>query len=288
MPLDVTETDGENGLQSATRNTSSTSAEAHDPSQITGVREILQRAREARLMNERMTETSSPARADNRLRRISGPTPMPSLRSGSAILATPNPQSTVTLNGGRRDSPRESASNESISTIYQPARVQSNSQLQRQRQNPDSPSLSSTGLLRRELDSNDFPSRLSILRANALLMHDDLERAMDELGLPFLQTRRDSIPPRNHHRHSSMSTSPRVLESGNTPPASTRRNEPDLNDKLEDVLFFLDMQRLPSTDLERIPFISRTFSSRSSLNAVGCVQEEDFMEFKALLEIQIV
>jgi len=53
-----------------------------------------------------------------------------------------------------------------------------------------------------------------------------------------------------------MSTSPRVLESGNTPAASTRRNEPDLNDKLEDVLFFLDMQRLPSTDLERIIHLS--------------------------------
>ena len=251
MPLDVTETDGENGSQSSTRNTASPSAEPH-PSRITGVREILQRAREARLMNERMTETSNSARADNRPRRIRGPIPMPLLRSSSAIMDTPNSQLTAVLNGGRRESPRESVYNESISTTYQLARVQSTSQIQSQRQIPNSPSLSSTSLLRRELDSDDIPSRLSILRANALLMHDDLERAMDELGLPFIQTRRDSIPPRNHHRHSSMSTSPRVLESGSSPATSTRHNEPDLNDKLEDVLFFLDMQRLPSTDLGKL------------------------------------
>src|SRR5438046_221692 len=150
MPLDVTENNGENGSQSANHNTSSTSAEPHNPSRITGVREIFQRAREARLMSERIPETSGSARTDNRPRRISGPIPMPPFRSSSAILGTPNPQSTVTANGGRRESSRESTYNEPISTIYQPARVQSTSQLQRQRQNPDSPSLSSTGLLRRE------------------------------------------------------------------------------------------------------------------------------------------
>ena len=213
MPLDVNETDGDNGSQSTTRNTSSTSAESHNPSRIAGVRDILQRTGEARLSNERR-------------------------------------------NGDRWESLWELAYNESISTIYQPARVQSTSQIQRQRQPPDTPSLSSTGLLRRELDSDDIPSRLSILRANALLMQDDLERALDELRLPFLQTRRDSIPPRNHHRRSSMSTSPRVLESVSTPAPSARRNEPDLNDKLEDVLFFLDMQRLPSTDIKRFTHLS--------------------------------
>jgi hypothetical protein len=115
--------------------------------------------------------------------------------------------------------------------------------------------MNSIELLRRELNTEDFPSRFSLVRANSLLMQDD-ERTMDELALPFLHPRGDGIPPRNHRRQSSMSTSPRVLETANFASASARRTENDLNDRLEDVLFFLDMQRLPSSDLDKLIHMS--------------------------------
>jgi hypothetical protein len=252
MPLDLTESSPNQSPSVSARTTNPASTES--PPRLSGVLEIL-RVREAG-QNGRLTGLPALGTTGSEAPRTSGPIPMPPLRSSSTILNGITPRTIFVPNGRRREGLRVSSQLESAFSLGQPPGLQSTSQRPRQRLQADLPSISNTNWLRRELDSDDFPSRLSMLRANALLMQDDLERVMDELALPFINSRSDSTPPRNHHRHSSMSTSPRVLESRNPSSSPNRSDESDLNDRLEDVLFFLDMQRLPSTDRDKLIHMS--------------------------------
>jgi len=222
-------------------------------SQFPGVFDILRLARSDRLVDERFE--GFPALRSEDLQHqplVRTPTANPSsVSSPNSLTSIPRQHTSSASGAGRRqDRFRYRILNNYIPMIQnpsQPHRAQSTSQLARHRLDhgipPRSGGLSpSSDLLLRELDADDFSSRLSMLRANALLMRDDLERAMEELGLPLHRPHSDSIPPRNHHRHSSMSTSPRVLETAHSTTASPHRPAGSVDEKLEGALFFLDAQ----------------------------------------------
>jgi hypothetical protein len=231
----------------------------HPPlSQLSGVLDLPRAARAARQLTEGLVDPLHSSRPDSPRYRL----PVaPSAPSGTSSVdrSTSNASSSVAglsttylaVGAGRRqDHLRYRVANSSALPQYHsyPERAHSTSQLARQRHEdlglPHSGLLTpNPNLLRGELGAN-FSSRLSMLRANALLMRDDLEHAMDELALPLHRSRYDSISPRNHHRHSSMSTSPRVLETPHPTAISSRRRTGNVDDRLEDVLFFLDTQRV--------------------------------------------
>jgi len=222
--------------------------------QLSGVVDILRLARAARQVSEELVHPLQGARPGSPRY---GPPAHPSVASvsrstTSASNAMARPYTSSSPRPGRRqDSSRYRHPHDSALPRYYspPSRAESTSQLAAPRQEEVGPSNSgmlsaNSNLSRTHLDSEDFSSRLSMLRANALLMRDDLERAMEELALPLYGPRSDIIPPRNHHRHSSMSMSPRVLETTHPNDASSHRRARNVEDKLEDVLFFLDTQRL--------------------------------------------
>jgi len=221
-------------------------------SQLSGVVDILRLARAARQLSEELADPLHGAIPDSPRY---GPTAHPSAASatrsttfaaGAMARQYPSPPPGA---GRRQDSSRYRHPHDSALPRYSspPSRAESTSQLATQTREEVGPSNSrmssaNSNLLPTELDSEDFSSRLSMLRANALLMRDGLERAMEELALPLYRPRSGSISPRNHHRHSSMSTSPRVLDTPHPSAASSHRNARNVEDKLEDVLFFLDTQ----------------------------------------------
>lgn len=129
-------------------------------------------------------------------------------------------------------------------SITAPRQVYSPGTLQRERDDSDSLAMSSGSLLRRELEGEDVLSRWSSRIPNSRSIHDELERTMDEHSIPFSHGHIDAHISRNHHRHSSMSTSPRVLDGRSSSSLSNLRHEPTRY-KLEDVLRFLLLQRLP-------------------------------------------
>jgi len=131
----------------------------------------------------------------------------------------------------------------------------------------ESPHMNSSNLLRRELDGDDFPSRLAVLRSNAFSLQESLDAAATELTIPFAQNRRESFSTRNHHRHSSMSTSPRILENTNPPSPPNRRSDSEKTRRLEDVLYFLDVQRHISPDdltLHKSSYFASSYVAESS------------------------
>jgi hypothetical protein len=222
-------------------------------SQFPGVLDILRLARTTRQLDERL-EDLPPTRSEELEHRPLVGTPNVNsayLSSSNSLTSVPRePTASASVAGRRLDNFRYRLLNHDVAVTQnhsQPHRAQSASQLARRRQDrvapPHSGPLSpNSNLLLRELDADDFSSRLSMLRANALLMRDDLERAMEELAVPLHRPRSDSIPPRNHHRHSSMSTSPRVLETSHSTAESPHHSAGSVDDKLEDFLFFLDTQ----------------------------------------------
>jgi hypothetical protein len=218
------------------------------PPRLTGVLDMLGIARESREIDE-ANETSFDLPISNSRRRISGSSSSQDYRTDPSNSATATQP--PSLAGRRRDGVRTYTP----PIHYLP--ILDNEAAVLRRDNDDPAPMSSSSLLRRELDGEDIPNRLSILRSNlrsnAVRIHEALDAAASELTLPFIPTPRDSFPPRNHHRHSSMSSSPRILEATNSPPArsSNRRTESAKEHKLEDVLYFLDIQRLVSANLDK-------------------------------------
>jgi hypothetical protein len=139
------------------------------------------------------------------------------------------------------------------------------SQLSRHRGQLSSRSVGGDNLLQRELDGEDLPSRLSLSRVNALPRSNGMQWSFNSLAPPTIDNLGDNSSSRNHHRHSSMSTSPRVLEASasSVSPNQARGDRfPSLQDadmgqgstiykKLEDVLYFLDLQRLPPSSVSK-------------------------------------
>jgi len=259
MPVDFDESNSEN--RSVSRSQTSTSSTLHSnppSSRLTGVLEMLRVARETREDNERQFEVSSVELPGVQRRGASTASPIQGYRSVSSI-----PSATIqtpALTTRRREGVLSYSSREhphhrlQMSPGERPLRRPSG-------EGNESPAMNSSNLLRRELDGDDFPSRLAILRSNALSLQESLDAAAAELTLPFTQNRGDSFSARNHHRHSSMSTSPRVLETANPPSLPNRRAESEKARRLEDVLYFLDMQRNLSPDDSQFHKTSRFGSS---------------------------
>lgn len=238
-------------------------------SQFPSVLDILRLARTARQLNERL-EDLPPTRSEELEHRPLVDTlniNSAYFSSSNSLTSVPHPPWASASDAGRRpDNFRYRLLNHDVGMTQnhsQPHRTQSTSELARRTQGrvppPHSGPLSpNSNLLLREQDADDFSSRLSMLGANALLMRDDLERAMEELAVPLHRPRSDSIPPRNHHRHSSMSTSPRVLETSNSTAESSHHSARSVDDKLEELIFFLDTQlRLHSRPDNPAPPTSR-------------------------------
>lgn len=116
------------------------------------------------------------------------------------------------------------------------------------------------GMLREQMEDNELLNRRSGLTRSGSSSQDILERAVHEISQPFLPPT-DSAHLRNHHRHSSMSVSPRVLETGSLPSSPmtlaryrSLRESPDAHStvshsrhpsgRLENALILLDAQRL--------------------------------------------
>jgi hypothetical protein len=269
MPLDLPDGSPENSSISVLRGRGTPSADApssYTSSHLTSVLGMLHVARETRRVGEQPLEPVNSEAPDSLSRgvairsRIRGRQSLLTAQSGANTPASP-------LSGRRRESVRELQTDSNSLR-----RSQTTTQLQILREQSHSLSNSRTSLLRRELDGEDFLSRLSLLRTNVLSLSNELERAMDELALPFINSRGDNPPPRNHHRHSSMSTSPRVLENVNH--SSNRRSESDISDKLEEVLYFLDMQRFLPVSLDKLLKISnpaQSFVAESSWLCPGGV-----------------
>ena len=249
MPLDLDDSNPENRSLSVSRNQTTTSSTLHNSpplSRLTGVLEMLRVARETREDNERQQLEVSSVEFPSVQRRGAGTaSPIQAYRSGSSISSAIIQISALAarrrdgvLSDSAREHPRHPLQNP---PGERPLRHPSG-------EDNESPAMNSSNLLRRELDGDDFPSRLAILRSNALSLQESLDAAATELTLPFTQSHRDNFSTRNHHRHSSMSTSPRVLETANTPSPQTRSAESEKARRLEDVLYFLDMQRNPFPD----------------------------------------
>jgi hypothetical protein len=222
-------------------------------SQFPGVLEILRLARTARPLDERL-EDIPPTRSEELEHRplVDNPNVNSAYlsSSNSSTSVSRRPTASASDTGRRPDNFGYRLLNHDVPMTQnhsQPHRAHSTSHLTRRRQDRATPPhpgpLSpNSNLWLRELDPDDFSNRLSVLRANALLMRDDLERAIEELAVPLHRPRSDSIPPRNHHRHSSMSTSPRVLETSHSTAESPHHSARSVDEKLEDILFFLDTQ----------------------------------------------
>ena len=247
MPLSPEETNPEGHSLSVSRHQTSVSPFTRNSptsSRLTGVLEMLRVARETREGNEHRPELSF-VESTNILRRgTSTASPIHAYRSisSSSSATIPSP----VLAGRRREGPFPYVARER--PHYRVQTPSSEFPLQPHSEGIDSPAMSSSNLLRRELDGDDFPSRLDNFRSNAVSIHESLDAVTSEVTQPFIHNRRDSFSSRNHHRHSSMSTSPRILETVNAPSPSIRRTESEKARRLEDVLFFLDMQRLPSSN----------------------------------------
>src|ERR1700738_5092030 len=151
--------------------------------------------------------------------------------------------------------------------------------LHRHRSQSMSRSLSGDHLLYRDLDREYVSGPL--LWANALSRDAEIEMVVNEVALPFTDNLNEGVSSRNHHRHSSMSTSPMVLEA--TAASPSRRQGGDrlisphihgsgasqrsICNKLEDALYFLDLQRLPPLNLPKSVqsgYFMQTFINASS------------------------
>jgi len=121
---------------------------------------------------------------------------------------------------------------------------------------PGQRSIASLGLLRRELegDITFISSEIS-----------GLERELEDLLGRFPQ---EEHHPRNHYRHSSMSMSPRILDSGRRSSSSVQQlAEGQPCRKLEDGLLFLEMRRSSKPRIPahiQDPRLNRPFVTESS------------------------
>jgi len=116
-------------------------------------------------------------------------------------------------------------------------------------------SVASLGLLRRELEGD-----ITFMSPEI----SGLERELEDLVGRFAQ---EEPHPRNHYRHSSMSMSPRILDSGGLLSSSDQQSEGHPCAKLEDGLLFLEMRRssklrIPAHVQE--PLLNRPFVTESS------------------------
>lgn len=140
------------------------------------------------------------------------------------------------------------------------------------------------GMLREQSEDTDFLNWLLGSSRSGSSSQDILERAVHELSQPFLPPN-DVAPLRNHHRHSSMSVSPRILETGTLPsssttlaryrsllatpdPHSTVSQQRQSYGRLENALILLDAQRVAQQGTA-----NRTHSSR----AVPSVSESSWL-----------
>jgi hypothetical protein len=250
MPLDPEDSNSEDHSLSVSRNQTSAgpvSRNSPSSSRLTGVLEMLRVARETREGIERRLGVSSIESSAVQQRGTNTASPVQGYRSISLSSSTTIQSAPIARRraGVLSYSAREYPTNR----LQMP---QSELPLQHRREDNDPPTMSSSNLLRRELDRDDFPSRLAILRSNARSVNESLDAEAIELTLPFTHNRLDSFSTRNHHRHSSMSTSPRILETVNPPSPPSRRTESEKIRRLEDVLYFLDMQRFPSSNSDKL------------------------------------
>jgi hypothetical protein len=251
MPLDPDDSNSEDHTLSVSRNrisASTVSRNSPPSSRLTGVLEMLRVARETRDGNERHLDVSSVESPAVPRRGTSTTSPIQSYRSiSSSYNATMQSSSPIArrregfISYSAREHPH-----------YRLQLPPSEFPLQHQSEDTDPPSMSNSNLVRRELDGDDFPSRLAYLRSNAPSIHESLDAAATELTIPFTHSRSDSFSTRNHHRHSSMSASPRVLETSYPSSPPSRRTESEKTRRLEDVLYFLDMQRHRSPNSDKL------------------------------------
>jgi hypothetical protein len=159
---------------------------------------------------------------------------------------------------------------------YRPER--STSQVpQRERSDPSSNDF--LGMLREQLEEHDNPNRRSDSSSNEAPGRSALLEWADAYALePFNQYWNEPAPLRNHHRHSSMSASPRVLETGSLANTSITIRSPTANPgghprrtygRLENAIILLDARRIPPHDLPK--------STLSSLPQIPSVSKSSWL-----------
>jgi hypothetical protein len=197
--------------QSPQADETTATADAQPPahiSRLADIIEMLRVAREARGTVENLLDT-----VPREIRQMTST--MQSARgSGRRLLESETAatlESHETLPGGGRDG------------SDRVRRLRMMSHLQRSRERSDPLSSTPIGVLRRELNHDAMTGSTPDLRPPT----SDLEQAINDLSLPFADSPNPTILSRNHHRHSSLSTSPRVLE--RVPPVSgyNERRLPD-------------------------------------------------------------
>ena len=172
------------------------------------------------------------------------------------FLGSSNPRpSESRLHTSRRPSWYASESRQERSTSQIP---------QRERSDPSSTDF--LGMLREQLEEHDNPNRRSDSSSNEAPVRNALLEWADAYASEPFNMWNDTAHLRNHHRHSSMSASPRVLETGalgnasitiRSPIANSTGGRPRLTyERLENAIILLDAQRIPPHDLPNLTFPS--------------------------------
>jgi hypothetical protein len=164
---------------------------------------------------------------------------------------------------------RPRATRGSSSSPSESRQEQSPSQIPPQRESSDPSSTGFLGRLREQLEDHDILNRRSEssrneapVQTSRLLAWADAYAI--ERGEYIIPDNIDTVPLRNHHRHSSMSASPRVLETrplGYAPTtgrswfANPTGNPPRQTlGRLENAIILLDAQRIPPHNLPSLTF----------------------------------